>query len=47
MNFDLVIRGGTLVDGTGREGVPGDLGIRNALSMPFYSFAPLLPRRES
>ena len=29
MNFDLVIRGGTLVDGTGREGVPGDLGIRN------------------
>ena len=24
-----------------------DLGIRNQLSMPFYSFAPLLPRRES
>ena len=24
-----------------------DLGIRNAISMPFYSFAPLLPRRES
>ena len=24
-----------------------DIGIRNQLSMPFYSFAPLLPRRES
>jgi hypothetical protein len=24
-----------------------DRGIRNAISMPFYSFAPLLPRRES
>ena len=23
------------------------VGIRNAISMPFYSFAPLLPRRES
>jgi hypothetical protein len=24
-----------------------DRGMRNQLSMPFYSFAPLLPRRES
>ena len=24
-----------------------DLGMRASLSMPFYSFAPLLPRRES
>jgi hypothetical protein len=24
-----------------------DRGIRSQLSMPFYSFAPLLPRRES
>ena len=24
-----------------------DLGIRASLSMPFYSFAPVLPRRES
>jgi len=29
MEFDLVIRGGTLVDGTGREAVRGDLGIRD------------------
>jgi len=28
MDFDLVIRNGTLLDGTGREGVRGDLGIR-------------------
>jgi N-acyl-D-aspartate/D-glutamate deacylase len=28
MDFDLVIRNGLLVDGTGREGVRGDLGIR-------------------
>ena len=28
MDFDLVVRGGTLLDGTGRDGVRGDLGIR-------------------
>ena len=28
MEFDLVIRGGTLLDGTGRQAVRGDLGIR-------------------
>jgi N-acyl-D-amino-acid deacylase len=28
MDFDLVIRGGTLVDGTGRDPVRGDIGIR-------------------
>jgi len=27
--FDLVLRGGTLVDGSGAPGVPGDLGIRD------------------
>jgi N-acyl-D-aspartate/D-glutamate deacylase len=29
MSFDLTIRGGTLLDGSGRPGVRGDLGLRN------------------
>jgi N-acyl-D-aspartate/D-glutamate deacylase len=28
MDFDLVVRGGTLFDGSGRDGVRGDLGVR-------------------
>ena len=31
MAYDLVIRGGQLVDGTGKEAVAGDIGIENGL----------------
>ena len=31
MSHDLVIRGGSLVDGTGSEAVPGDIGIDNGV----------------
>jgi predicted amidohydrolase len=31
MTYDLVIRGGTIVDGSGSEGRAGDLGIENGI----------------
>ena len=31
MAYDLVIRGGHIVDGTGREAVAGDIGVENGL----------------
>jgi len=31
MTYDIVIRGGSIVDGTGSEGVPGDLAIKDGL----------------
>jgi len=44
--FDLVVRGGTVVDGTGRPRAVADVGIRNGVVAEVGSIAPGLAREE-
>lgn len=43
--FDLLIRGGTIVDGTGAPGYPGSIGIRDGRLEVMRSGAPVEPAR--